>query len=152
VVFATDESPSALAAESVLAEWPVFDALPIHVLSVAHVVRAWTTGIAPTMYRQAVAAYATDLGTARQAHQRAAEEAAQRLRGAGRLAQPEMREGDPAAEIIAVVEERGADLIVLGSRGRTGLTRLVLGSVARNVLLGTPVSVLVVHAPTTRAS
>jgi nucleotide-binding universal stress UspA family protein len=56
-----------------------------------------------------------------------------------------MREGDAAAEAIAVAEERGADLIVLGSRGRTGLTRLVLGSVARNVLSGSTASVLVVH-------
>ena len=40
-----------------------------------------------------------------------------------------------------------ADLIVLGSRGLTGLARLRLGSVARNVLLHTPSSVLIVRGP-----
>jgi len=59
--------------------------------------------------------------------------------------------GDAAGEIIAVAEKRGADLIVLGSRGRTGLTRLLLGSVARNVLSGSTASVLVVHEPTENA-
>ena len=57
----------------------------------------------------------------------------------------------PAGEIIAAAEKRGADLIVLGSRGRTGLTRLLLGSVARNVLSGSTASVLVVHEPTENA-
>ena len=56
-----------------------------------------------------------------------------------------MRDGDAAGEIIAAAEQRGADLIVLGSRGRTGLTRLLLGSVARNVLSGSTASVLVVR-------
>jgi nucleotide-binding universal stress UspA family protein len=56
-----------------------------------------------------------------------------------------MRHGDPAAEIIAGAEASGADLIVLGSRGLTGLTRLLLGSVARNVLSGSTASVLVVR-------
>jgi nucleotide-binding universal stress UspA family protein len=148
VVLATDESSSARAAESIVAEWSMFEALPIRVVSVAHVDHPWTTGIAPTMYRQVVAAYAADLRDAKATHKRAAEEAADRLRGAGRRAEPEMREGDPAAEIIAVAEERGADLIVLGSRGRTGVARLLLGSVARNVLSGTTGSVLIVHERT----
>ena len=39
----------------------------------------------------------------------------------------------------------GADLVVVGTRGHTGLTRMILGSVARKVLLHAPCSVLVVH-------
>jgi hypothetical protein len=39
----------------------------------------------------------------------------------------------------------GAGIIVVGTRGQTGLRRLVLGSVARNVLLHAPCSVLVVR-------
>jgi nucleotide-binding universal stress UspA family protein len=54
-----------------------------------------------------------------------------------------MRHGDPAAEVIAGAEASGADLIVLGSRGLTGLARLLLGGVARNVLSGSTASVLV---------
>lgn len=60
-----------------------------------------------------------------------------------------MREGDAAAEIIAAAETDNSDLIVIGSRGQTGLTRLVLGSVARAVLFHSPCSVLVAHVPTT---
>lgn len=147
VVFATDDSPSAQAAEAILARWPIFGGLPIHVLSVAEVVRPWTTGIAPTMYGQVLGAYAAELRESKDQHRQIATNAATRLRESGRRADAEMRDGDAAAEIIAAAEKRRADLIVLGSRGRTGLTRLLLGSVARNVLSGSSASVLVVHEP-----
>jgi nucleotide-binding universal stress UspA family protein len=145
VVFATDESPSAQAAEGILAGWPIFDELPIDVVSVADVVHPWTTGIAPTLSRQVVDAYAADLRQAKVDHQRIADDASARLGDAGRTAEAEMRVGDAAAEVIAAADQRGADLIVLGSRGRTGVTRLLLGSVARNVLSGSGASVLVVR-------
>jgi len=47
---------------------------------------------------------------------------------------PDVRGGDPAREILAAAEEHGADLIVTGSRGLDGLDRLLLGSVAGDVL------------------
>jgi nucleotide-binding universal stress UspA family protein len=56
-----------------------------------------------------------------------------------------MRTGDAAAEVIAAVADVNADLVVMGSRGRTGLASVVLGSVARNVLHGSTASVLVVR-------
>jgi nucleotide-binding universal stress UspA family protein len=145
IVLATDESPSARAAEAVVAEWPIFVEVPIFVVSVADVVRPWTTGVAPTMYSQMVEAYGDELREAKAEHQRMATEAAARLGAAGRQVGADAREGDAAAEIITVAQQRRADLIVLGSRGRTGLTRLVLGSVARNVLSGSSASVLVVR-------
>jgi nucleotide-binding universal stress UspA family protein len=55
--------------------------------------------------------------------------------------------GDPATEILRVAREVPCDLIVLGTHGRTGLTRLVLGSVAEEVLRKAPCSVLTVKAP-----
>jgi nucleotide-binding universal stress UspA family protein len=58
-----------------------------------------------------------------------------------------MRTGDAASEIIAAAEAVGADLVVMGSRGRTGVARVLLGSVARNVLQGSRASVLIVHGP-----
>jgi nucleotide-binding universal stress UspA family protein len=97
------------------------------------------------MYGQVVDAYAADLRQAKTEHQRIADDASARLRDAGRTADAGMRVGDAAAEVIAAAAERGADLIVLGSRGRTGVTRLLLGSVARNVLSGSGASVLVVR-------
>jgi nucleotide-binding universal stress UspA family protein len=55
--------------------------------------------------------------------------------------------GDPAHEILQAADQLGCDLIAVGSRGHTGLTRIRLGSVARNVLLHTHASVLVVRGP-----
>jgi len=60
---------------------------------------------------------------------------------------PECLDGDPATCIVDVAEATKAGLVVVGTRGRTGLARLLLGSVARNVLHHAPCSVLVVHAP-----
>jgi nucleotide-binding universal stress UspA family protein len=53
-------------------------------------------------------------------------------------------EGDPAEEIINYAAEASIDLIVMGTHGRTGLERLLMGSVAEKVLRGAPCSVLVV--------
>lgn len=47
--------------------------------------------------------------------------------------------------IIAAARRRGVDLIVTGTRGLHGVERVILGSVARNVLLHAPCSVLVVR-------
>lgn len=145
VIFAADGSPSAATAEALLAQWPIFEGLPIRVVSVADVVHPWHTGIAPMMYGQVIEAYAQDLEAAKDEHRRIADESAERLRAAGRDAIAELRDGDAASEIIAAAGASNADLVVLGSRGRTGLTRLLLGSVARNVLHGSSASILVVR-------
>ena len=42
--------------------------------------------------------------------------------------------GEPYLEIIQAVDKSGADMIVMGTHGRTGVAHLVLGSVAENVL------------------
>jgi nucleotide-binding universal stress UspA family protein len=56
-------------------------------------------------------------------------------------------EGDPATEIVGYVRDAGIDLVVMGTHGRTGVERLVLGSVAEKVLRDAPCSVLVVKIP-----
>lgn len=56
--------------------------------------------------------------------------------------------GDPLAEILRVAGENKADLIALGTHGRTGLTRLLLGSVAEQVLRKATCPVLVARTPT----
>jgi nucleotide-binding universal stress UspA family protein len=56
-------------------------------------------------------------------------------------------EGDPATEIVRYATEAGVDLIVLGTHGRSGLERLLMGSVAEKVLRDAPCSVLVVKLP-----
>jgi nucleotide-binding universal stress UspA family protein len=57
-------------------------------------------------------------------------------------------EGDPATEIVRVARERAADLIVMGTHGRTGLSRLLMGSVAEQVVRQAPCPVLTVGGPT----
>jgi len=54
-------------------------------------------------------------------------------------------EGDPATVIAETAQETGADLIVMGTQGRTGLTRLVMGSVAEDVLRHAPCPVLTIR-------
>lgn len=56
-----------------------------------------------------------------------------------------IRIGRPALEIKAEAERIGADLIVIGSHGRHGLSGLMLGSTANGVLHGSPCDVLTVR-------
>ena len=56
-------------------------------------------------------------------------------------------EGDPATEIVRYAFEAGIDLIVMGTHGRTGLERLLMGSVAEKVMREAKCSVLVVKLP-----
>jgi nucleotide-binding universal stress UspA family protein len=66
---------------------------------------------------------------------------------AGVRAERWIEEGDPATEILAIAEEQSADLIVLGTHGRTGLRRLLLGSVAEQVMRKASCPVLTVSTP-----
>jgi nucleotide-binding universal stress UspA family protein len=56
-------------------------------------------------------------------------------------------QGDPASEIVRYGRDAGIDLIVMGTHGRTGVERLLLGSVAERVLRDASCSVLVVKLP-----
>jgi nucleotide-binding universal stress UspA family protein len=59
-------------------------------------------------------------------------------------------EGEAADEILRAAEDSGCDLIVMGTHGRTGLSRLLLGSVAEQVLRRAPCPVLTVKAAPVR--
>jgi universal stress protein A len=51
--------------------------------------------------------------------------------------------GDPADTVVRVAREEDADMIVVGSHGRTGLVRLLMGSVAETIVRRAPCPVLV---------
>jgi nucleotide-binding universal stress UspA family protein len=53
-------------------------------------------------------------------------------------------DGKPAAQIVKFAEEKKIDLIVIGTQGKRGLERLLLGSVAEQVIRMAPCKVLVV--------
>jgi nucleotide-binding universal stress UspA family protein len=62
----------------------------------------------------------------------------------------EERQGDPATEILRFCEENGSDLIMMGSHGRSGPSRWVLGSVTEKVLRAAPVPMIVARRPAAR--
>ncbi|HEY8188630.1 MAG TPA: universal stress protein [Pyrinomonadaceae bacterium] len=67
------------------------------------------------------------------------------LRRKGLKIESVVRDGHPRTAIVDEAEKWRADLIVMGSHGRTGLTRLLLGSVAQYVVGHAPCSVEVVR-------
>jgi nucleotide-binding universal stress UspA family protein len=58
-----------------------------------------------------------------------------------------MLDGDPATELVRLAREQRFSLVVMGTHGRTGLERALMGSVAEKVLREAPCSVLVVKLP-----
>jgi nucleotide-binding universal stress UspA family protein len=58
-----------------------------------------------------------------------------------------LTEGAPAATILEVAREKACDVIVMGTHGRTGLGRLLMGSVAEKVVRNAPCPVLTVKTP-----
>ena len=73
------------------------------------------------------------------------ESAAAVVRARDREIDTDVRIGGPARELIAYAAEAGVDHIVVGSHGRTGLSRILLGSVAETVVRRSPVPVTVVR-------
>ncbi|MDX1961587.1 MAG: universal stress protein [Pirellulales bacterium] len=55
--------------------------------------------------------------------------------------------GDPSEEVIRVAKEEHADMIVMGTHGRSGVARLLMGSVAEYVLRHAPCPVMVIRQP-----
>ena len=144
VTLAWDGSPFARRAAEVILDWPIFAGAIVQVVSVAHIALPWWTGFpAPGSAETAALSEETADATRHERDALAAAMAAE-LRGAGLQAESIGREGDPAAEIIAAAKAAGSDVIVIGTHGRTGIARLALGSVARNVLHHAPCSVLIV--------
>jgi len=72
---------------------------------------------------------------------KAVKDAAQK---AGVTVQAFVMSGKPADAVIEIAKDNNADLIILGSHGRTGLEKLLMGSVAERVIILSPCAVLVV--------
>jgi len=73
------------------------------------------------------------------------EEVAARIREQGVTVQIARPEGKPHVEIIRYAEEQGVDMIVISTRGQSGFSRWLLGSVTDRVVRGAPVPVLLVQ-------
>lgn len=58
-----------------------------------------------------------------------------------------LSEGDTVAEILSLAKETNCDVIVMGTHGRRGLGRLLMGSVAEEVVRRAPCAVLTIKSP-----
>jgi nucleotide-binding universal stress UspA family protein len=74
-----------------------------------------------------------------------AEQAQQALEDAGVDVETEVLQGPPGEAILRVAEAHGADLIVMGTRGRGDLTSLLLGSVSHRVAAHSHIPVMIVR-------
>jgi nucleotide-binding universal stress UspA family protein len=139
ILLAVDDSQySADAVEAVAARpWPPNTI--VRVLSAVQV--PFTPG--------AEVSYAGNLGQVLKEMTKYAEELTARvadsLRTKGLTAEPVVREGDPRSLIVDEAKQWPADLIILGSHGRSGLKRWLLGSVSQSVASYAPCSVEVVR-------
>lgn len=76
-----------------------------------------------------------------------AELAKERSRVGASVARTVLRHGTIHEEILAAARDAGADMIVLGTHGRTGLNHVLLGSVAERVVRHSPLPVMTVRRP-----
>jgi nucleotide-binding universal stress UspA family protein len=89
--------------------------------------------------------YARMMGSARADAERRLDTLVARARRAGARARGRVVDGSPRDRIVRVARAAGADLLVVGTHGRTGLARLMLGSVAAHVVGAAPCPVLTVR-------
>ena len=80
-------------------------------------------------------------------HEELAARVERELQSAGLTTVSRVERGDPREGIVHAAETERADLVVVGSHGRTGLPKLLLGSVASYVVTHAPCSVVVVKQP-----
>lgn len=152
MVVGVDGSASSAHALEVLARWRMFSGLPARVVSVAADGGGWASSMGGGFYPAWVDLRAPHRADEHEELLAVSRRAADELLGAGMAATLELRHGDPAHELIGAATAAGADLIVVGSRGLSTLPRLLLGSVARKVLLHAPQSVLVVRGARERVA
>jgi nucleotide-binding universal stress UspA family protein len=145
VVLATDGSEPAAEAVDTVRRWPFLKTAEMRALTVVPAPAPWWPG---DLGLGAMEPRAFELDASERAiaeHEGIVAQTAARLRAEGFRATPEVLSGPPAASIVRFATDWGADLVILGSHGRTGLSRLLLGSVARNVLHHATCSVLIVR-------
>jgi nucleotide-binding universal stress UspA family protein len=152
IVLAWDGSSCAMHAADLLRTWPIFNGSLVRVVSVADAEIPWWTGFPEAGSPEMMPMYVDAANASRKQHDDLAREMTAQLQTAGLTAEADRRDGDAATEILAAASASNADLIVMGTHGRTGLKRLVLGSVARNVLQHADCSVLVVREGSPKAA
>jgi nucleotide-binding universal stress UspA family protein len=144
---AVDGSPSADAAVTYLVANRMFNDRPIEIVSVTRPPGSETAWDVAGLSVGALEALDERRKLERGELEGTAARAATRLRAAGYRTRWSLAEGHAPKQIIETAAGLGCSLIVMGSRGMTGLKRILIGSVARAVLLHTTASVLIVREP-----
>jgi nucleotide-binding universal stress UspA family protein len=107
----------------------------VHVLSVVKPVRSGDEGISTDEIMEVM----------RESRERRIAELADLAEANGVVAITAVEEGVPVREILEYAETNDIDLIVMGTHGRTGFGRVLLGSVAEKVVRHSEIPVLTVH-------
>ena len=109
------------------------------------VVSAWQPLLDPLMpaYEPPIQ-LAESLDEMRKAHQKLIDHAGAQVRAAGLATETRLLQGDPRDALVEFARAERADLLVMGSHGRTGFSKLMLGSVSSHVVTHASCSVLVV--------
>ena len=141
ILLATDGSEEATLAARTAGDLSDRIGSELHVVHVAYLLpmSSEASYMASQLYREAY----EDL---KQKAQELLDEQVRKIKGAGgRVAQAHLKIGRPDAEIVALAEELGVDLIVVGSRGRGGIRRALMGGVSDSVVRHAHCPVLVVR-------
>lgn len=141
IVLADDGSPGAAAAAALVQEWPIFGQSALEVVSVIDLRQPLASGTWP--HSGGDDEYIERLNDERARARLTLAERGRALARSGRPVLTTAPTGVAAGEILTTAREFDADLIVIGSRGQTGLARLFAGSVARQVLFEATCSVLI---------
>lgn len=145
IVFAEDGSADAAGAAQQLTS-PLFADATITVVSVVPSQLPWPGSPSAFPHVDDYDAYLIGRKHARERAEAVVAERVEVLRKAGCRVNGEVREGDVAAEILSSARAHNANLIVAGSRGLTGFSRLFLGSVTRALLGDAGTSLLIGRA------
>ena len=140
ILIAVDDSRFSQAATDFVRRFPWPADAEMLVLSVAQpVMVSYAVADVPAMsYTPELAEEAT------RHHQQVAERYEAQVRGPGIRTRSLVVRGDPREAIVNVAKDHGVDLVVVGSHGRSGLSKLIMGSVASHVVTHAPCGVLVV--------
>lgn len=140
ILVGVDDSPCSERAVDFVRKmkWPAGSRLLV--LSVAHI----PVPVTGDLYGGEQAAVGISSEIERKNHQTLADRVQSTLREAGLATECRVTIGDPRVDLVELAKTERADLIVVGSHGRTGLGKLLLGSVASHVVTHAPCSVLVV--------
>ncbi len=145
VVVAVDGSDIASEMLATVRRWPFLAASEIRTLSVAPSPAGWRPGERVAGTPDAGGEDNDRVAEILLEHDVIAAGAAASLRDVGFTANSMVLAGPPGPTIVAFASDWDVDLVIMGSHGRTGLARLLLGSVARSVLHHATCSVLVVR-------